>query len=268
MSKTTTTLPVLFFILWTFCAKAEINYLKLDTAKNNFLVHITAFADKREVDFFPDLKNISYKEDNKGIWHYYLGAFNTLEEADSAKSSIVKLGYNYAYVIDVEKVRKECKVQCRSDEAGLATTPFIMKKVRSLSHLLFEFNSVVLSYKSKQLLQTLNEILSENQNYKVEFKGHTDAVGTPEYNQELSEKRSEVSAKFLKKAGISAERIKENSYGMEAPVAKNTVNGKDCPEGRKYNRRVEIFITDKSGNVLNALVEPFDIPMDILYAGR
>ena len=264
MNKLTLTHLVVCLLI-THHAFAKSESVLTDSIKNNFLVHITAYADQKNLELFPNLKNVSFKEDNKGIWHYYLGAYRSLEEADSVKNAIVKLGYIYAYIIDVEKVRKECKAQCNKDEA---TCPQLMQKIRSVSHLLFSFNSADLSNKSKELLQTLYQIMSENNKYKVELKGHTDGVGTPEYNQELSEKRSGSSAQFLKKLGITNDRISETSYGMESPIAKNVLNGRDCPEGRKFNRRVEIFITDTTGNVLNALVEPLDIPTDFLYAGR
>ena len=52
------------------------------------------------------------------------------------------------------------------------------------------------------------------------------------------------------------------------PIAKNSKNGKDCPKGRRFNRRVEIFIMDKEGNVLNALVSPFEIPNDLIYEAQ
>jgi hypothetical protein len=39
------------------------------------------------------------------------------------------------------------------------------------------------------------------------------------------------------------------------------------PEGRKFNRRVEIFITDAEGNVMNAMVDPIDIPNELLIGG-
>ena len=64
--------------------------------------------------------------------------------------------------------------------------------------------------------------------------------------------------------GVMEDRVKLSSYGMEIPIAKNKRNGKDCPEGRRFNRRVEIFIMDIEGNVLNALIEPLDIPTELL----
>jgi outer membrane protein OmpA-like peptidoglycan-associated protein len=232
--------------------------------RNNFIVHITAFLEKKDVSYFTNIKNVHTKEDNKGIYHYYVGSYKTLEEADSVRRSVVEKGFPYAYVVDVEKVRRECKLTCDTDPSLDPNMPSMMRQIRSLHHLLFDYNSALLRPESKTQLNRLSNVLSTNMSYRVEFKGHTDGRGTPEYNQELSEKRSESARNHLFSRGISANRVKTSSYGMEMPVAKNVKDGKDCPEGRKFNRRVEIFITDVEGNVLNALVEPLDIPTELL----
>ena len=256
-------IAILFVILNSLSLSAR-NYLVVkDTTHNNYLVHITAYNERRETTDF-NLPNVAIKEDNKGIWHYYLGtSYSTLEEADSAKRDLIKRGFPYTYIIDIEKVRRECKLQCDTDPSIDPAGTISMKKIRSVHHLLYEFNRYTLSNESKSMLQNLSRVLNENQYYSVELKGHADALGTPESNQEISEKRADLAALFLNSIGINPSRIKSSSYGMDQPIAKNTLNGKDCPKGRRYNRRVEIFITDKGGNVLNAIVEPFDIPTEL-----
>ena len=262
MSKTITNTLVFLLISLSIFAQE-----KPSSPVSNFLVHITAFNEKRPVTYFDNLQNVSMKQDNKGIWHYYLGSYKTLEEADSVRQSVLKKGYPYVYVIDVEKVRRECKLECDKDPSIDPSVPTAMRNIRNTSHLLFDFGKSLLKPEAKVQLNRLALILSENNKYKVEFKGHTDNIGTPEFNQELSEKRAESAAAYIKGRGVTTERIKLSSYGMEAPIAKNQKSGKDCPEGRKFNRRVEIFIMDIEGNVLNALVEPLDIPTELLYGG-
>jgi outer membrane protein OmpA-like peptidoglycan-associated protein len=231
--------------------------------RNNFIVHITAFLEKRTTDYF-NMPDVHVKVDGKGIWHYFLGSYKTLEEADSVKRAVVMKGFPYAYVVDVEKVRKECNMSCETDPSIDPYTPSVMKQIRSLHHLLFDYNRALLRPESREQLNRLGSILTSNGMYNVEFKGHADARGTPEYNQALSERRSDAAKDYLVSRGVMLDRIRTTSYGMENPVARNTKNGKDCPEGRKFNRRVEIFITDKEGNVLNAMVEPLDIPTELL----
>jgi outer membrane protein OmpA-like peptidoglycan-associated protein len=265
MKKTYTILPVLVCI--ALCGKLTAQPVK-NLQGNNFLVHVTAFLENRPTSYFYNLENVFAKEDNKGIWHYFLGGYKTLEEADEVKRAVVAKGYPYAYVVDVEKVRRECKLTCDSDPSIDPSVPSVMRQIRSLHHLLFDFKKHSLSSDSKAQLDKLVTILAGNGMYHVEFKGHTDAIGTPEFNQALSERRSVTAKSYAESKGIATNRMTTSSYGMENPIAKNLKNGKDCPEGRKFNRRVEIFITDAEGNVLNALIEPFDIPNELVLASN
>ncbi len=265
MKKTYTILLLLVCI--ALCGKLSAQPVK-NLQGNNFLVHVTAFLENRPITYFYNLEGVFTKEDNKGIWHYFLGSYKTLEEADEVKRTVVAKGYPYAYVVDVEKVRRECKLTCDSDPSIDPSVPSVMRQIRSLHHLLFDFRKHSLTSDSKSQLDKLATILAGNSMYNVEFKGHTDAVGTPEFNQALSEKRSETSKAYIAGKGIVDKRMTTSSYGMENPIAKNLRKGKDCPEGRKFNRRVELFITDAEGNVLNALIEPFDIPSELVFAAR
>jgi outer membrane protein OmpA-like peptidoglycan-associated protein len=267
MKKTYTILPLLVCIAMFGKLSAQATKTPTTTTQgNNFLVHVTAFLENRPISYFYNLEGVFAKEDNKGIWHYFMGSYKTLEEADEVKRAVVAKGYPYAYVVDVEKVRRECKLTCDSDPSIDPSVPSVMRQIRSLHHLLFEFRKYSLTSDSKAQLDKLATILAGNSMYRVEFKGHTDAIGTPEFNQALSERRSEAAKAYIASKGIMDKRMTTSSYGMENPIAKNLRNGKDCPAGRKFNRRVELFITDAEGNVLNALIEPFDIPTDLVFA--
>ena len=260
MKKFTT----LFIILWLTSALIAQEQIKQEAAAN-FLVHITAFGEKRPLSYFTNLDNVHTKMDNKGLWHYYLGAYKTLEEAEGVKKKLLEKGYPYAYVLDIQKNRSECKAQCDSEPT--LDMPAISKSITSLSNILFDFGAAGINQNGKAQLDNLVAVMNDHGGYKVEFKGHCDGVGSPDFNKALSEKRSNAAKSYINNKGVDLMRIKTSSYGMETPIAKNYKNGKDCPEGRKYNRRVEMFITDAEGNVLNALVSPFDIPTDLLYDG-
>ena len=80
---------------------------------------------------------------------------------------------------------------------------------------------------------------------KVEISGHTDSKGDDAYNQKLSEERAQAVVTHLITNGISADRMIAKGYGKTMPAAANKkVNGKDNPEGRQLNRRVELKITE------------------------
>lgn len=76
-------------------------------------------------------------------------------------------------------------------------------------------------------------------------EGHTDARGTDAYNFELSLRRARRVADSLAASGIDAKRVLAQGLGETRPLAKETrPDGKDDPEGRARNRRVEVVITN------------------------
>jgi len=105
------------------------------------------------------------------------------------------------------------------------------------SGLLYDFDSAVLKPAAQQNLRNLAASLKEYPNTDVVIVGHTDAQGTYEYNQSLSERRARAAAAYLVTQGVAAARIKASGLGETEPVA---VNESDA--GRQQNRRVEVAI--------------------------
>ncbi len=66
--------------------------------------------------------------------------------------------------------------------------------------------------------------------------GHTDAIGSNEYNLDLSQDRADSVADYLMSQGVAGDRMRTVGYGEERPVATN-----ETDEGRAMNRRVEIM---------------------------
>ncbi|NPA80702.1 MAG: OmpA family protein [Thermotogae bacterium] len=104
-----------------------------------------------------------------------------------------------------------------------------------LRNIFFDFDSAELKPESKLELERLVKLLKRNPQLKIVIEGHTDIVGSEEYNQKLSERRAEAVARYLISRGIDPKRIKTVGYGSKRPIASN-----DTPEGRAKNRRVEI----------------------------
>jgi len=69
----------------------------------------------------------------------------------------------------------------------------------------------------------------------MEIDGHTDSVGTEEYNQRLGQRRADAVKNYFISKGIRASRLTARSFGETRPVASN-----DTEEGRQTNRRVEL----------------------------
>ena len=76
-----------------------------------------------------------------------------------------------------------------------------------------------------------------NKSLKIEISGHTDNIGTNEYNRELSLKRAQEVVNYLIKTGVDSERMVARGYGEIKPIAPNNTE-----EGRATNRRTELKI--------------------------
>ena len=106
-------------------------------------------------------------------------------------------------------------------------------------HINFKYNSTELAdeWSQRQLEQAGIALSSSRLSYiKVEIGGHTDGIGSREYNLSLSERRAKRIMKDLMDIyGITAERLIAHGYGKDFPVASN-----DTDNGRAQNRRVVI----------------------------
>jgi outer membrane protein OmpA-like peptidoglycan-associated protein len=111
----------------------------------------------------------------------------------------------------------------------------------SLSDVLFDFNRATLKPGTREKLSKLAGILlAYPGDYRMEIEGHTDAIGSEEYNLRLSQSRAESVRDYLGQAGIPAGRIiATRGLGKSHPIADNTT-----ATGRQVNRRVEIVIAD------------------------
>ena len=109
---------------------------------------------------------------------------------------------------------------------------------------LFEFDKATLTPRAEETLSVLGPMIENAGLHPVLIEGHTDSVGTDEYNQELSERRAERVRNWLLEHRVVEKRaVSTVGYGEKKPVAPNTKpDGKDNPPGRALNRRVEIVV--------------------------
>ncbi len=112
------------------------------------------------------------------------------------------------------------------------------------SDVLFEFGKADISPKAAAKLAELGLIIKKKASGSVKIEGHTDAKGSDEYNQKLSERRALAVKKWLiKHQGIPQDQIVTKGWGESKPIAPNTYpDGSDNPAGRAKNRRVVITI--------------------------
>ncbi len=118
-------------------------------------------------------------------------------------------------------------------------SPIKQGATMTLRNIFFKFDSYELTEESRHELDKLVEFLKENPNVKIEIAGHTDDVGSFEYNMTLSEKRAKSVYDYLVSKGISPDRMTYKGYGFTKPLVKDTTE-----EARALNRRTEIIIIE------------------------
>ena len=128
---------------------------------------------------------------------------------------------------------KSAQVETITDANGLEAI-----KVTFDSGILFATNKADLNAESKASLTQFAGVLKENKDMDIAIFGHTDNTGTDAVNNPLSKNRAQSVSKFLKSQGVASSQIKTiDGQGSKNPVADNST-----AEGRKQNRRVEVYM--------------------------
>jgi len=153
-------------------------------------------------------------------------------EADLARNDAerAKNDADYARKQAEELQRQIAELNAKTTERGLVVT---------LGDVLFETDKSDLKQGSVANLAKLSAFLTEHPERTVAIEGHTDSVGSDDYNLGLSQRRANSVQQFLMTQGIAANRITATGKGENFPVASN-----DSASGRQMNRRVEVIISN------------------------
>lgn len=116
--------------------------------------------------------------------------------------------------------------------------------VITIGDVLFDTNRAELKAGGMRNMEKLVVFLKDNPQRKAVIEGFTDSSGSDSHNQALSERRADSVMNGLISMGIGSERLSARGYGEAYPVA-----GNDSASGRQMNRRVEIILSDESGNI-------------------
>ncbi|MFT6865540.1 MAG: OOP family OmpA-OmpF porin [Cyclobacteriaceae bacterium] len=108
-----------------------------------------------------------------------------------------------------------------------------------INNIFFDFNKSELKTASYSELNRILESISDGQIKKIQISGHTDAVGSDEYNLTLSKKRANAVFNYFRLKGIPADRMEAIGLGETQPIASN-----DDKKGQSENRRVEFKILE------------------------
>jgi len=112
-------------------------------------------------------------------------------------------------------------------------------KAYRINQIYFAFDSAVLQPNSYPALDSLYTLLQQFPNYRVEIIGHTDSLGSLEYNQKLSQDRADAVRAYLIQKGMKPDKMKAIGKGSIMPLQSN-----DSEEGRQKNRRVEFILLE------------------------
>jgi outer membrane protein OmpA-like peptidoglycan-associated protein len=122
----------------------------------------------------------------------------------------------------------------------------------SMPDVLFDFNKYTLKPEARERLAKISGIVLAYPDLKLDIEGHTDAIGSDEYNQTLSEKRAEGVRGYLVSSGVVPDHVTALGLGKSNPVADNAT-----ASGRKLNRRVDMVV---SGDVIGSELTPGAVP--------
>jgi outer membrane protein OmpA-like peptidoglycan-associated protein len=110
--------------------------------------------------------------------------------------------------------------------------------IANMGDVLFQTGKYELKPEARERLAKVSGILLAYSSLKVAIEGHTDSVGTDDYNQRLSEQRADAVRDYFVSQGVTAQAVTARGLGKSQPIASN-----DTPDGRQRNRRVELVLS-------------------------
>ena len=143
----------------------------------------------------------------------------------------------------------------KSDDPKTTGCPRVFIKnglIQILEQPKFDFNKANIKPESDSLLTEVAKAMTDHPEIKrVRVEGHTDNVGSSEYNKKLSQQRADSVIKWLSSHGIAADRLTAKGMGKETPLVPN-----DTELNRGLNRRVEFHIEDQETTVKEMVKTP------------
>ena len=124
------------------------------------------------------------------------------------------------------------------EEQAIEVAPITVGANLILNNISFATNSANLAPGSLLELDRVGEFMALNPSVKIEISAHSDDVGAAAFNQQLSQRRAQSVADYLKKKNVKEASMESVGYGEERPLVPN-----DSEENRAKNRRVELQIT-------------------------
>ncbi len=141
-----------------------------------------------------------------------------------------------------EQERIALRIQLRDQlNRVLQTQDSARGLIVNMSDVLFDFGQYTLKPGTREKLAKISGILLAHPELMVQVEGHTDSIGSDDFNQTLSERRAGAVRDFLVDQGVTHDVVTAKGFGKTKPVATN-----DTAEGRQRNRRVELVVSGES----------------------
>lgn len=152
-----------------------------------------------------------------------------------AKNDSLSKKNNYKQDLGTSLRMKRDSVIANAKAGHVSHEPFVIEKV--ILQFNFEFNSASLDDASTKYLDDLSTALKENEHMKIKLTGHTDNVGSANFNMRLSLFRANTIKEYLIERGVIPSRIETHGKGLTEPLNENKTEA-----DRALNRRVELLI--------------------------
>ena len=169
-------------------------------------------------------------------------------ESNGEYQIILPYGERYGYLAEADNfvaisanINLTQQEEYKEIKQDLYLVPIEVGSRVTINNIFFDFDKATLRNESYPELNRLLEFMNNYPNVRIHIQGHTDSVGAEDYNQQLSKRRADAVARFLRVNGVNTDRLIVEGKGESTPIANN-----DTPEGRQQNRRVEFEITENT----------------------
>jgi outer membrane protein OmpA-like peptidoglycan-associated protein len=172
-------------------------------------------------------------------------AANAAAAAQAAKETQEAVASRQEVVGELESMRQRRTAELDRMQQALSRivptvrTPTGMVMQLANKSFRFDFDSAALRPENRETLSRIAGVLLASEGYRLFIDGHTDDIGTEEYNQRLSERRASSVRDYLVNAGVPMDVIAVRGFGKSNPLVQAKTQ-----DAREKNRRVEIGIVD------------------------
>lgn len=135
------------------------------------------------------------------------------------------------------ELERELAEERQRDQLGITEIGGDTLKIGIAGDATFEFDKATIQPQFKPTYDKIGSVLADYDKTVVHVVGHTDSVGSEDYNEQLSRARAQSVGQYLRERGVDGNRIIYYGEGEMRPIASN-----ETEDGRRRNRRVEIYI--------------------------